>query len=84
MNALVLRPPASLRPYLLAVGFLVLGLWAFSQAYISGESRVCLPLYRGATTAADTARVDGTVPSLGSGTREAHSCGFIRHTARWF
>lgn len=84
MNALVLRPPPALRPFLLALGFLLLGLWAFSQAYVSRESRTCLALYRGASTAADTARVDGTVPRLGSGTPEVHTCGFIRQKARWF
>jgi hypothetical protein len=84
MNALALRAPQSLRPYLLALGLLLLGLWAFSQAYVSRDSRTCLALYRAATTAADTARVDGTLPVPGSSTREAHTCGFIRETARWF
>lgn len=37
------------------------------------------------TTAADTARVDATVPA-GANTRtlESHTCGFIRESARWF
>jgi hypothetical protein len=84
MNALALRGPLTLRPFFLALGLLLVAIWAFGQAYINRDSRTCLALYRAATTAADTLRVDGTLPLSGSTTREAHSCGFIRQTARWF
>ena len=84
MNPLLLRPLLALRPYLLALGALLVGLWAFSQAYVSRDSRTCLALYRAATTAADTARVEGTVPLTSPTSHEAHTCGFIRQSARWF
>ena len=41
-------------------------------------------MYRAARRAADSARIDSTVPRLsGVHNPEAKSCGFIRTAARW-
>ena len=83
MSALTLPAQPAARPYLLALGLLLLALWAFSHSYITRDSQACLDLYRAAKTQADTVRVDRTIPAAGLSSRESHSCGFTRQTARW-
>ena len=77
-------PPRALRWAVVVVIVLVGGRMA-THAYISDAARGCGRLYRAAHTAADSARVDTTVPSArdGEGT-ETHTCGHLRSTARWF
>jgi len=73
------------RLWLVAVPLGLVALWAVSQAYVSRDSRTCVALYRAARTAADTARVDSTLPAEANArSPESHSCGFIRRSARWF
>ena len=78
--------PAARRPIVVAgVAILVaVGAWFIAHAFIPPASRECLMMYRAARTAADSARIDGTVPrSSGVHNPEAKSCGFIRTAARW-
>jgi len=50
----------------------------------SHAARECAARYRAARTAADSAGVDTLVPGSGeTPDLEAHSCGFIRKSARW-
>ncbi len=83
LNALASQPKTVVG---IAIGSLIaVTLWMFSQVFVPPSSRACQVLYRQAATAADTARVDGTVPDpLENRSREARSCGAIRHSARWF
>jgi hypothetical protein len=66
--------------FLALVPVLGLGVWIMLQAYTSSAVRECQAGYRTARTAADTTRVDSLVPEGGA---DPHSCGFIRHSARW-
>lgn len=76
-------PPKWLMLVAICLILLVAG-WMMLHVNTSTASRECGVQYRSARTAADTARVDSLVPGGGrEGHPEAHSCGFIRHTARW-
>lgn len=62
----------------------LVGAWIMLGAYQTEAAKGCLDLYRAARTAADTATVDTMIPDGGPRKRpEAHSCGFMRRTARW-
>lgn len=86
MSALTLPALKDSKPLIagLTLGLVLLAVWAFSSAYVSPASRECMALYRHAGSAADTLRVNATVPAASSHSTEARSCGSIRHTARWF
>lgn len=61
-----------------------LTIWFTTHAFVSPASRECLALYRLARTAADTTRIDTTLPlHRDAANPEAKSCGFIRSKARW-
>ncbi len=82
-------PPTPRRPRRLAMLPLavlaLLAVWAMLQLYVPRSSRACGALYREARTAADTARVDATVPeSEGPSTTEPRSCRSIRSSGRWW
>lgn len=64
-------------------GLAILVAWMMLELYQSPASRDCLRLYRAARTAADSALVDATFPDSARAGPEAHSCRFIRSTARW-
>lgn len=78
--------PSGVR-WLIATAIVVLGAagaWTIFNAYQTAASKECLAQYRAARTATDTARVDALIPKGdGHAGPEAHSCGFIRHSARW-
>jgi hypothetical protein len=58
--------------------------WMLFHLYTSDTARGCGRLYRAAHTAADSARVDTTVPVARSGAGlQTHSCGYLRTNARW-
>ena len=58
--------------------------YAFFSLYQSPTTRECAARYQAAKTPADSALVDQFIPGTAAGrSREAHSCGFIRRTARW-
>ena len=85
-QALESAVPAARWPIVVAgVATLVaVGAWFMAHAFIPPASRECLAMYRAARNAADSARIDGTVPHLsGVHNPEAKSCGFIRAAARW-
>ena len=66
------------------LALVAVGAWFMVHAFIPPASRECLAMYRAARTAADSARVDSTVPrQSGIANLEAKSCGFIRSAARW-
>jgi hypothetical protein len=65
-----------------AVGVLV-GVWAFSSAFVSPQARACVKLYNAARTAADSMAVDTTVPAGAYQTLEPRSCKSFRGAARW-
>jgi hypothetical protein len=69
----------------LLIAVLVLGLaaWFLLRTYTNGATRECEALYRGARTAADTARVDTTVTPGSRRQTDPRSCGFLRTSARW-
>jgi hypothetical protein len=65
-------------------GMLVVSGWALLDAYQTPAAKECLRRYRSARSAADTAAVDALFPESGrQAGPEAHSCRFIRRTARW-
>ncbi|MGH7560413.1 MAG: hypothetical protein ACRENB_05265 [Gemmatimonadales bacterium] len=57
--------------------------WLLLRSYVPAASRECLAMYRSARTAGDTVRIDSTVPDAGRSQADPHSCGFMRHSARW-
>lgn len=65
-----------------AVGVLI-GVWAFSSAFVSPQARACVRLYQAARTAADSITVDSTIPAGSHQTTEPRSCRSFRGAARW-
>lgn len=77
------RPPRLVVFLATAVLLLVAG-WAMTHLYINSAPRKCMTMYRSARTAADTARVDSTVPEAqGHAGLGPVTCRFIRTKARW-
>jgi hypothetical protein len=73
------KPPVSFYAGILVV-ILAVG-WLMLRMYTSAASRECYSGYHAARTAADTARVDSLVPDPKDPV--AHTCGWIRSSARW-
>lgn len=77
------RPPRWAALTIVAVVIVAAG-WMLFHMYTSDTARGCGRLYRAAHTAADSARVDTTVPAARSGAGlQTHSCGYLRTNARW-
>lgn len=76
-------PPRWVRVTIVSVVLLATG-WMLFHLYTGDAVRGCGRLYRAAHTAADSARVDMTVPAARSGAGlQTHSCGYLRTNARW-
>lgn len=83
------RGPAAAEPKrwtswaILAV-IVLAGGWMVAHLYSSPGTRACGRMYRAAHSAADSARVDSTIPSERDGAGiQTHSCGYLRSNARW-
>ncbi|MGH7590623.1 MAG: hypothetical protein ACREOE_00180 [Gemmatimonadales bacterium] len=60
------------------------GGWMVGRLYSSPGARACGRMYRSAHSAADSVRVDGTVPAERDGAGlQTHTCGFLRSNGRW-
>ncbi|MGB7212125.1 MAG: hypothetical protein WBC97_05800 [Gemmatimonadales bacterium] len=71
-------------PWAILAVIVLAGGWMAVQLYSSPGARACGQMYRTAHTAADSARVDSTVPAERDGAGiQTHSCGYLRSNARW-
>ena len=67
----------------LAALVIVIGGWVLLRRYTSAGARECVALYREATSAADTARIDTIVVSASQRETDPRSCGSMRLSSRW-
>lgn len=77
-----MTPPKTV---LLVAGAVIvlLAAWLMATIYTGDPARSCLAMYRTARTAADSARVDSTIPHGPRNQQDPHSCRFMRLSARW-
>ncbi|MGH7533758.1 MAG: hypothetical protein ACREL4_10740 [Gemmatimonadales bacterium] len=78
------QEPKRWMAWTILVVIVLAGGWMIGHLYSSPEARACGRMYRAAHNAADSARVDSTVPAERDGAGiQTHTCGFLRSNARW-
>lgn len=79
-----LSGPARWVPWAILAGLVLAGGWLVLHLYTTPGAGECGRLYRNAHNAADSARVDRTVPAERDGDGlQTHSCGYLRSNGRW-